>query len=136
MIGYLVDTSALWYLMRHRDTREAWADRIAFGAFKICEATRTEFLYSAQGVAERDELADELNDLCGFVAVPKKAWNWVENAQYRLTQKGQHRCAGAIDLLLCATAVHYGLSVLHVDNDFPAVAAVMTEVEQRDIRRH
>ncbi|MGP3918012.1 PIN domain-containing protein [Nonomuraea sp. 10N515B] len=40
-----------------------------------------------------------------------------------------------VDLLLCATAVHHGLTALHVDDDFATVAKVMTEVEHRDIRR-
>lgn len=136
MIGYLIDTSALWYLLRNRDTREAWSDRIASGAVRICEATRTEFLHSAKGPADRDELASHLDYMCALYRVPKKAWSWVDNAQYRLTQHGQHRGAGPIDLLLCATAVHYGLAVLHVDNDFPAVSRVIPEVEQRDIRQH
>lgn len=46
----------------------------------------------------------------------------------------QHRSAGAIDLLVCATAVHHGHTVLHVDNDFTTVAAVLKEVQQRDAR--
>jgi predicted nucleic acid-binding protein len=37
-------------------------------------------------------------------------------------------------LLICATAVHHGLIVLHVDNDFAAIAGVLPEVRQRDIR--
>jgi predicted nucleic acid-binding protein len=58
----------------------------------------------------------------------------VDNAQYKLTQKGQLRGPGPIDLLVCATAVHHGLTVLHVDDDFVTVAEVMPEVDQRDIR--
>jgi predicted nucleic acid-binding protein len=134
LISYLADTSALWHLLRTPETQEAWADRIASGALGICEPTRTEFLYSATGPAHRDDLEAELNNLCRLASVPKSAWRWVENAQYKLTQKGQHRSAGAIDLLLCATAVHHDLTVLHLDDDFATVAAVMTEVRQRDIR--
>ncbi|MGJ6965040.1 hypothetical protein ACSDR0_24325 [Streptosporangium sp. G11] len=77
---------------------------------------------------------EEFIDLCRLAAVPESAWRWVENAQYKLTQKGRHRSAGPIDLLLCATAVHHGLTVLHVDQDFVTVSAVMAEVRQRDIR--
>ncbi|MFB9674924.1 PIN domain nuclease [Streptosporangium vulgare] len=134
MISYLADTSALWHLFRTPETQEAWADRIASGALSICEPTRTEFLHSATGPAHRDELEAELNALCRLAAVPKSAWRWVENAQYKLTQKGRHRSAGPIDLPLCATAVHHGLTVLHVDQDFVTVSAVMTEVRQRDVR--
>ncbi|MEO3795668.1 PIN domain nuclease [Nonomuraea sp. B10E15] len=134
-MSYLVDTSALWHLLRNTDVLEEWADRITTQPLRICEPTRTEFLYSATGPAHRDHLEEELNTLCEFAPVPKTAWRWVENAQYKLTQKGQHRSAGPIDLLVCATAVHHGLTVLHVDDDFATVAQVVTEVDQRDIRR-
>ncbi|WCD86178.1 Ribonuclease VapC21 [Streptomyces xanthophaeus] len=59
----------------------------------------------------------------------------MENAQYKLTQKGRHRAAGPPDLLVCATAVHHGLTVLHRDDDFATVARVITEVHRRDVRR-
>jgi predicted nucleic acid-binding protein len=84
--------------------------------------------------AHRDDLEEELNALCELAPVPKTAWRWVETAQYKLTQKGQHRSAGPLDLLLCATAIHHGLTVLHVDNDFKTLAAVLPELRQRDIR--
>jgi predicted nucleic acid-binding protein len=72
--------------------------------------------------------------LCQLSPVPRNAWRWVETAQYKLTQRGQHRALGVIDLLVCATAVHHGHTVLHVDNDFATVAAVLKEVQQRDVR--
>ncbi|WP_336209741.1 PIN domain-containing protein [Nonomuraea sp. LPB2021202275-12-8] len=135
MTPYLIDTSALWHLLRNPEVLEAWADRITTHPLRMCEPTRTEFLYSATGPAHRDELASELDILCQPAPVPESAWRWVETAQYKLTQRGQHRSAGVIDLLVCATTVHHGLAVLHVDDDFAAVAKVMTEVEQRDIRQ-
>jgi predicted nucleic acid-binding protein len=133
-VSYLLDTSALWYLLRHADARDAWAAHIQARMFHICEATRTEFLYSATGPAHRDELADDLDLMCRLAPVPKTAWRWVDSAQYKLTQAGQHRSAGALDLLVCATAVHHGLTVLHVDNDFVAAASVIKEVSERDAR--
>ena len=36
-------------------------------------------------------------------------------------------------MLVCATAVHHGLTVLHADSDFAIVADVLPEVRQRDI---
>ena len=134
MIGYLLDASGLWHLLRTPELMTAWEGHIAAGALRVCEATRTEFLYSATGPAHRDELAEELDTLAELAPVPKTAWRWVDTAQYKLTQKGQHRAAGPLDLLVCATAVHHGLTVLHVDNDYPTVAAVLPELQQRDIR--
>lgn len=135
MISYLLDTSALWHLFRTPGETRRWAGEIAEGTFHVCEATRTEFLFSAKGSAHRDELDDALSRMCGPAAVPKNAWRWVSTAQYKLTQYGQHRSAGPIDLLVCATAVHHGQTVLHVDSDFATVARIVTDVEQRDVRR-
>lgn len=134
MIGYLLDTSALWHLFRTPGETKRWENHIAAGAFHICEPTRAEFLFAARSPAHRDELVDELDTLFRLSAVPKSAWRWVDAAQYKLTQHGQHRAAGPIDLLVCATAVHHGHTVLHVDNDFAAVAKIVAEVEQRDAR--
>jgi predicted nucleic acid-binding protein len=134
LIGYLLDTSGLWYLLRTPAVMAVWADHVAAGALRVCEPTRTEFLYSATGPAHRDELAEELDDLCRPAPVPKNGWRWVDNAQYKLTQKGQHRGPGPVDLLVCATAVHHGLIVLHAGNDFATVADVVPDVQQRDIR--
>jgi predicted nucleic acid-binding protein len=72
--------------------------------------------------------------MCRVRPVRKNGWRWVDNAQYKLTQQGQRRGPGPIDLLVCATAVHHGLTVLHVDSDFATVADVLPEVQQRDIR--
>jgi predicted nucleic acid-binding protein len=131
---FLLDTSAFWHLMREDKTREAWADHIDAGSLRVCEATCAEILFSATGPGHREQLLEELNLMCEPVRVPKDAWRWVESAQYQLTRFGQHRSAGPMDLLVCATAVHHGLTVLHVDDDFPAVARVVPELEELDLR--
>ncbi|MDW4909683.1 PIN domain-containing protein [Streptomyces sp. ADMS] len=114
--------------------RPPWEGQIAAGVFHLCEPTRAEFLYSATSPSHRDELAEELDALCLLSPVPKNAWRRGDTAQYKLTQQGQHRVAGPIDLLVCATAVHHGHTVLHVDNDFATAAAVLKELQQRDVR--
>ncbi|WP_374200860.1 hypothetical protein [Streptomyces bambusae] len=75
-----------------------------------------------------------LDNLFAVVRCPANAWSWVDTAQYKLTQKSQHRGAGPLDLLACATAVHHRLTVLHRDADFPAVARVLADVDELDIR--
>jgi predicted nucleic acid-binding protein len=42
------------------------------------------------------------------------------------------RCA--VDLQICVTAAHHGLTVLHDDNDFVTAASLATELHERDIR--
>ncbi|MFF0788778.1 PIN domain-containing protein [Streptomyces spiralis] len=131
---HLLDTSALWYLFRTPGALGFWEGHIGAGAFRVCEPTRTDFLYSATSPAHRDDLAGELDALCALAPVPKSGWRWVDTAQYKLTQKGQHRSAGPIELLVCATAVHHDLTVLHLDDDFAAVARVITELRERNVR--
>jgi predicted nucleic acid-binding protein len=135
VIGYLLDTSAIWQLFRDPKVFDAWQTERDAGAFHVCEATRTEFLFSARGPVHRDEMAESLDALCDLAPVSKAAWRWVDTAQYKLTQRGQNRSAGPIDLLVCATAVHHDMTVLHVDNDFATVASVIGELRERDIRQ-
>ncbi|MFD4321988.1 PIN domain nuclease [Streptomyces sp. NPDC058548] len=134
MITYLIDTSAYVHLGTDPAAQRRWDAEIETGAIGMCEATRTEILFSAVNADDREEIDEDLTTLFASVRVPKDAWRWVETAQYKLTQKGQHRAAGVVDLLLCATAVHHGLTLLHRDNDFATVARVLKEVEQQDVR--
>ena len=132
---YLVDTSALWHLLREPKILDVWEERIDAGTLHVCESTRVEFLFSATGPDHRELLAERLDAMCSPIRVPKDAWRWVEGAQYQLTQRGQHRSAGPLDLLVCATAVHHGLTVLHVDDDFATVSRVLPELDEQDLRR-
>lgn len=132
---FLIDTSAVWHLLRNPATREVWEQEISAHSIGVSDAARAEFLFSAQSPRHRDELAEDLDLAFARVPVPKKAWAWIDTAQYKLTQMGQHRSAGVVDLLLCATAALHDLTLLHVDNDFKAVASVLPEVRQLDIRR-
>ncbi|WP_318209906.1 MULTISPECIES: PIN domain nuclease [unclassified Streptomyces] len=135
MISYLIDTSAYVHLGTDPSAQRRWDAEIETGAIGMCEATRTEILFSSVSADDRDEIGEGLTAMFAPVRVPKDAWRWVETAQYKLTQKGQHRAAGVVDLLICATAVHHGLTILHGDNDFATVARVLKDVEQQDVRR-
>jgi predicted nucleic acid-binding protein len=134
MIQYLIDASAAWRLLRDESTFAAWDPHLQDGLVKITEPTLLEILYSAQGPDHRDQLETWLRTVFGEARFPKDGWRWAEAAQYKLTQKGQHRGPGAIDLAVCATAVHHGLTVLHADNDFVTVARVLPGFAERDIR--
>ncbi|MEU3604237.1 PIN domain nuclease [Streptomyces sp. NPDC035033] len=135
MITYLIDTSAYVHLSTDPLAQRRWEAEIDTGAIGMCEATRAEVLFTATGPDDRDDVDEELAALFAPVRIPKDAWRWVDTAQYKLTLKGQHRAAGVVDLLLCATAVHHGLTILHRDNDFATVARVLKEVEQQDVGR-
>jgi hypothetical protein len=55
-------------------------------------------------------------------------------AQYALAEKGALGAAGPLDLMICATAVHHGLVVLHDDADFVTVARFLPAVSERNVR--
>ncbi|MFZ3470685.1 PIN domain-containing protein [Streptomyces sp. 4.24] len=80
-------------------------------------------------------MTDMLADLFPEVPVPKNAWQWIETAQYRLAQRGRHQSLSVVDWLICATAAHHGLIVLHDDKDFAAASGLLPEVQVHDVHR-
>jgi len=134
--GYLLDASAYWRFRREPATYAAWRQEITEGTVCLCEATRVEVLRSARSAAERRQMRELLDTAFRPAPVPKDPWPWIEAAQQRLTDRGQHRGAGVVDLLVAATAVDRDLTVLHDDKDFQAIARVLTELDQRRVSHH
>jgi len=133
--AYLIDTSAVWRILRNEDDlRLRWLPFLAEGLLRHCMPTRLEVLFGARSPAHRSELETDLDAMFPPVGMPKDPWRWAERAQYELTGHSQHRGPGVLDLLVAATAVHHDLTVLHVDNDFPAIARVLPELRVRDAR--
>lgn len=50
--------------------------------------------------------------------------------QAALTKRGLHRSAGAVDLVVAATAELQGLTLLHRDDDYECIAAVTGQALQ------
>lgn len=133
MIRYLADSTAVWRLQRDRKLNDLWAHEIDEGAIGSCAAQRTEFLQSARNLDEFDHMTEMFADLYPDAAVPKSAWRWIESAQYRLAQRGQHQSLSPVDWLVCATAAHHGLTVLHDDQDFRAAARILPDLVERSV---
>ncbi|MFI8963700.1 PIN domain-containing protein [Streptomyces sp. NPDC053493] len=133
MLRYLVDSTAVWRLQRDRALNEAWAHEIDAGNVGSCHPQRIEFRRSARNLDEYDAMTDQLHALFPDVSVPKNAWRWIETAQYRLAQRGRHQALSIVDWLLCATAVHHGLTLLHDDKDFATAAAVLPDLSQHNV---
>lgn len=133
MIRYLVDSSALWCLLRDPPVRTAWADVISGHAVGSCQPQRTEFRRSARNLDEYEQMTAMFADLYPDVGMPKAAWQWMESAQYRLLRGGAHRALSCVDLLICACAAIRGLVILHDDNDFVAAARNLPDLAERRI---
>ncbi|HET6531124.1 MAG TPA: PIN domain nuclease [Actinoplanes sp.] len=122
--GYLVDTSAVARLSRQPKLREVWREQIGAGRLAICSITELEILFSARSPAHRDELRSVLREAYGWVASPDRVFERSLDVQAALTDRGTHRSAGPVDLLVAATAEAHGLTLLHYDADFTTIAEV------------
>ncbi|HEV2780227.1 MAG TPA: PIN domain nuclease [Actinophytocola sp.] len=120
---YLIDTSGLFRILQD-ELRQAWSDALAAGVIATCPVVELEFLHSARSLADRLEKVRLLRDLFGWVPIAERAWERAAEVQQLLTESGKHRSAGAVDLLIAATAEHERLTVLCDDRDFASVAAV------------
>jgi predicted nucleic acid-binding protein len=120
---YLIDTSGLFRILQDK-LRQAWSDQLAAGVIATCPAVELEFLYSARSLADRLEKQRLLRDLFGWVPMNESAWQRAKEVQQLLTEAGTHRSAGAVDLLIAATAERERLVVLCDDRDFESVAGV------------
>lgn len=134
MIRYLVDSSAVWRLLRDSTVRSAWAPVIADHAIGSCPPQRTEFRRSARNLDEYEQMTAMFETLHPDAALAKTAWSWVETAQYRLLRAGAHRALSCVELLICACAAQRGLVVLHDDNDFVTAARHLPDLAERSVR--
>jgi predicted nucleic acid-binding protein len=135
VIHYLLDSSALWRILREPAIRSAWAGMVADHAIGSCHPQRTEFRRSARNATEYEQMSGMFTGLYPDVPLPKNTWPWVEAAQYRLARAGALRALSCVDLLLCAVAAQQGLVVLHDDNDFTTAAKHLTDVRERRVQQ-
>ena len=120
---YLIDTSDLFRILQDK-LRRAWSDQLAAGVIATCPVVELEFLYSARSLADRLEKSRLLRDLFGWVPMSERAWERSEEIQQRLTEAGTLGSAGAVDLIIAATAERARLTVLCDDRDFQTIARV------------
>ncbi|WP_326581858.1 PIN domain-containing protein [Streptomyces sp. NBC_00481] len=135
MSGYLLDSSALWRLLRDRRLHEVWRPVVMDGDIRSCYPQRAEFLRSARGLKEYEAYSAMFAELYDDVSVPKGAPHWIGGLQLRAAERGEHQALSAVDLQVCATAAHHGLVVLHDDRGFVTAARLAVELRQLDVRR-
>jgi predicted nucleic acid-binding protein len=121
---FLIDTSALARFLRGDAEQYGWDQAAAAGLIATCPVTELEFFYSARSAEDRARGIEDMRLLFGWVPVDDRAYERAWRVQELLTRKGQHRSAGAVDLVVAATAELQGLTLLHRDHDFDCVAAV------------
>ncbi|MCJ1677236.1 PIN domain nuclease [Streptomyces sp. APSN-46.1] len=123
-ITHLIDTSALTRVLTNAEVRKAWSDHLTEGVLGICDITELEFLFSARSLADRLEKEALVGELLKWAPTPDGVYTRARAVQRLLTDRGEHRSAGPVDLLLAATAELSGLTLLHYDADFETIARV------------
>jgi len=131
VIRYLLDSSALWRILRDAKLRASWAEVVSLGVIGSCHPQRVEFRRSARSIDDYEQMSEMFDALYPDAPVPKSAWRWIESAQYRLLRHGTHRALSAVDLLICATAAHHDLVVLHDDSDFVTAGRYLPDLRER-----
>ncbi|PWE08562.1 VapC toxin family PIN domain ribonuclease [Streptomyces sp. BSE7F] len=130
---FLIDTSALARILLRQATAE-WEQRMGAGLIALCDLTELEVLYSARSAADRVALQERLNHFTWY-GMPDGIYRRARVVQRELTAKGEHRSAGAVDLLVAAVAEEAGLTLLHYDRDFETIArATGQPVRMIDLR--
>lgn len=127
---FLIDTSSLARILQ-KEHRAAWADFLSAGVIAVCPVVELEFLYSARSLADRLDKQRLLGQVFAWVPMADRAYERAAEIQEALTGRGEHRSAGAVDLLIAATAERHQLIVLSEDRDFQTVAAVTGQPVRR-----
>jgi predicted nucleic acid-binding protein len=127
---FLVDTSGLIRLLRNEDVQARWRGQLAAGLVRVCPVTELEFLYTAQSAARRAQLVEQVDAAFVWTDMPPDVFHRATQVQAALTQRGLHRSAGPVDLLLAAAAELLDLTVLHYDRDFEQVAKVTGQPQE------
>ncbi|MFI1382922.1 PIN domain-containing protein [Embleya sp. NPDC020886] len=89
-----------------------------------------EFFHGARSVEDRSQGIEDMRAIFGWVPIDDRAYTRAWQVQEALTKWGQHRSAGAVDLVVAATAELQGLTLLHRDRDFDCIAAVTGQALQ------
>jgi predicted nucleic acid-binding protein len=129
--AWIIDKSALVRLPLSVDAAE-WASRIERGQVRIATVTRLEVGFSARSGTELREATGRppLSGLLVEYLTPAIEDRAVE-VQTLLADRGMHRAPGVPHLLVAATGERAGLTVLHLDKDFEAIASVTGQPVER-----
>jgi predicted nucleic acid-binding protein len=127
---FLIDTSGLFRILQ-KEHRTAWSDFLAAGVIAVCPIVELEFLFSARSLADRLRKQQLLREVFAWVPMSDRAYEGAEHVQQQLTERGAHRSARAVDLLIAATAERSQLIILCDDRDYELVSAVTGQPVRR-----
>lgn len=119
---YLADTSAMAHFLLHGADTWGWGEALDSGLVGMCEVTEIEVLRSARNSAHHKQMQEYLSGFYAWAPIPDATYRRARQVQQILVDHGEHRSAGPVDLLVAAVAELSGLTLLHCDRDFEAIA--------------
>jgi predicted nucleic acid-binding protein len=122
---FIADTSA-WAHAHHAAVREEWADALRRGQIATCAIVNLELLFSTRDGQSFDALAADLAQMRD-VPITRSVTNAALQAFRDLAHVHPlyHRSVKLADLLIAAAAQDAGTGVLHYDEHFDRLAAVL-----------
>lgn len=120
---YLADTSAVWRLLRGQ-IDAPWPGHVARGLVAICPPVEAELMPALRADRDYEPFFTMLGQTFGWVPALDEPWPRIIAVQRELVKIGHHRGPSPTDILIALTAEHHRLTVLHVDDDFAAIAKV------------
>jgi len=128
---YLIDASAYWRIDRGAVLAAAWRDHLERGLVWICPPAEMEICRRVS----KDRHTVHLREFTGTyvqVELHHRAGTVVREIQTGLIDGGQAAGVHPIDLLIAATALGYGFTVLTDDGDYThQIAAVRPDLSVR-----
>ena len=121
----LYDTTVWAWAQRDAGLREELDDAIDGDRVAVCDPVKLELLYSARGLGEFRQLAEELEALRQCPVGPREWRRALTVYEALAMQGGRHqRQVKHFDLLIAAAAEAAGLAVVHYDEDYERIAAI------------
>lgn len=120
---YLIDKSA--YARMPRDQVAARLEAlIDAGEVTYCGIVLLEILFSARGARDLAETRVDMARSLTWIETTDADFARAADVMALLAAAGRHRDASLPDLLFAAVAERAGLTVLHYDQDYDAIASV------------
>lgn len=125
---YLADTSAVWRVLR-KQIGSPWPERVARGLVAICAPVEAELMPGLRTDRDYEPFFTMLGQTFAWVPALEDPWPQIIAVQRDLARIGHHRGPSPIDILIALTAEHHRLTLLHVDDDFAAIAKVRPDMQ-------
>jgi predicted nucleic acid-binding protein len=122
-LRYLIDTSAMLRVARSQEVADVVRPLLIQGSLAICAPALLEIMYAVRAT-EYDQILQAYQQSLTLLPLDGAGCTRAIAVQQLLAKKSQHRTAKAIDLLIAACAEINGLTVLHYDRDYDAIAKV------------